>query len=397
MSAFAMAILLKGMSLEETVFLTRSMLNSGEVLRWTPGSPVVDKHSTGGIGDKVSIPLAPMLACCGVRVPMISGRGLGPTGGTLDKLESIAGFRTDLSKDEIYTQVNSLGCVITGASPELAPADRKLYALRDVTGTVESIPLITASILSKKLAAGLDALVMDVKFGSGAFMKTVEQANELAKSLVAVGQEMGVKTTALLTNMNQTLGRAAGNENEIRESIEILAGNGPRDVTELTVELGAWLLRSVSADSSLEACRNQLVATISSSTALQCFKEMVAMQGGDDSLSFSQSPAQDIQETPVVAKRAGYVSAIDAQQLGFAIIEMGGGRKRLADLLDHRTGITQIARLGDFVHQGDELVRFFNKSSHENERLEVQKKIEDAIVILDSPPKPFSLIHSIIE
>lgn len=397
MSAFAMAILLKGMTLDETVFLTRSMLNSGEVLRWTPGSPVVDKHSTGGIGDKVSIPLAPMLACCGVRVPMISGRGLGPTGGTLDKLESIAGFRTDLSKNEIYSQVNTLGCVITGASPELAPADRKLYALRDVTGTVESIPLITASILSKKLAAGLDALVMDVKFGSGAFMKTIEQATDLAESIVAVGKEMGVKTTALLTDMNQTLGIAAGNENEIKESIEVLAGKGPRDVTELTIELGARLLHSAFSDDNLEACRKKLATSISSSAALNRFKEMVAMQGGDELSSFSQPTAQGIEETSVCAKRAGYVSEIDARQFGFAIIEMGGGRKRLGDLLDHRTGIMQVARLGDFVREGDELVRIIIKPVHKNQCSEVQKKIEEAIVISDSPPEHFPLIHSIIE
>ena len=396
MSALAMSILLKGMSLDETVSLTRAMLNSGEVLNWNRGTPVVDKHSTGGIGDKVSIPLAPMLACCGVRVPMISGRGLGPTGGTLDKLESIDGFRTDLSKEEIYTQVNSIGCVITGASPEIAPADRKLYALRDVTGTVESIPLITASILSKKLAAGLDALVMDVKFGSGAFMKTVEQATELAKSLVAVGQEMGVKTTALLTDMNQTLGMAAGNQLEIDESVEILSGTGPSDVTELTIELGARLLASVFPNKNLEACRDELANTISSKAALNRFQEMIAAQGGDYSMK-AKTPEQTIIETPILATRAGFVSAIDARQLGFAIIEMGGGRKQLGDALDFQTGLRQTARLGDQVERGDELVRVYHRSSASTSGSEIQIMIENAFEITDSAPKLSPLIHSIIE
>lgn len=396
MSAFAMAILLKGMSLDETVSLTQAMLNSGEILNWNPSTPVVDKHSTGGIGDKVSIPLAPMLACCGVRVPMISGRGLGPTGGTLDKLESIAGFRTDLSKEEIYTQVNSIGCVITGASPEIAPADRKLYALRDVTGTVESIPLITASILSKKLAAGLDALVMDVKFGSGAFMKTVEQATELAKSLVAVGKEMGVKTTALLTDMNQTLGIAAGNQLEIDESVEILSGTGPSDVTELTIELGARLLASVFPSKNLEACRDELANSISSKAALNRFQEMIAVQGGDDSMK-ARTSEQGIIETPILATRAGFVSAIDARQLGFAIIEMGGGRKQLGDALDFQTGLRQTARLGDQVEQGGELARVYHRASSSTSDSEIRIMIENAFVIANSAPKLSPLIHSIIE
>jgi len=230
MSALAMAIFLRGMDHEETVTLTEKMLASGKTLCWASGSvPKVDKHSTGGIGDKVSIILAPLLACCDLHVPMLSGRGLGTTGGTLDKLESISGFRADLNIDEIQRLTERVGCVITGTTEDLAPADRKLYALRDVTGTVPSIPLIVASIMSKKLAENVDALVLDVKFGSGAFMKSIEEARQLAFTLVEVGQRMNVKTTALLTDMNQPLGRMVGNAVEVDEAVEVLKGNGTTD------------------------------------------------------------------------------------------------------------------------------------------------------------------------
>ncbi|TXT22150.1 MAG: pyrimidine-nucleoside phosphorylase, partial [Planctomycetota bacterium] len=239
------AMFLRGLTDAETAALTNSMLRSGVTLTWPESClPRVDKHSTGGIGDKVSLPLAPLLACCDVRVPMLSGRGLGPTGGTLDKLESIAGFRTNLSLDEIHRVTQEVGCVITGTTPELVPADRQLYALRDVTATVPSVPLITASIMSKKLAEGLNALVLDVKFGRGAFMKSRAIARELAVGMVAVGQRMGVATTALLTDMNQPLGRMAGNAVEVEESLDCLRGGGPRDLRELVLELGEDVLVS---------------------------------------------------------------------------------------------------------------------------------------------------------
>src|SRR3954452_15256312 len=243
MAAWAMAVYLRGMTVPEIAALTECMLHSGVRFEWPAGeSPKVDKHSTGGIGDKVSLPLAPLLACCGLAVPMISGRGLGATGGTLDKLEAIPGFRTDLSLAEIEQMTASVGCVITGASAEIAPADKKLYALRDVTATVPSIPLITASIMSKKLAESLDALVLDVKFGSGAFMKSLDQARELARSLVDTGKRMGVKTTALLTDMNQPLGRMAGNLVEVHEAIATLQGRAPEDLWHCTRELAVELL-----------------------------------------------------------------------------------------------------------------------------------------------------------
>ena len=244
-AAFAMAVFFNGLSRPECVALTRAMMESGDVLDWSdaglPG-PSLDKHSTGGVGDKVSIPLAPLLACCGLQVPMLSGRGLGATGGTLDKLEAIPGFRTDLSLSEITTLTQKVGCVITGASAELAPADRRLYGLRDVTATVPSIPLITASIMSKKLAEGLDALVLDVKVGSGAFMKTLGEGRELARLLVETGRRMGVATTALITDMSQPLGRMAGNALEVDETVRALSGEGPNDLVSLTCSLGAELL-----------------------------------------------------------------------------------------------------------------------------------------------------------
>src|SRR5688572_5969434 len=271
------------------------MLYSGVTFQWPAGEPPkVDKHSTGGIGDKVSLPLAPLLACCDVQVPMISGRGLGATGGTLDKLESIPGFRTNLSTEEMQAVCRRVGCVISGATADLVPADRKLYALRDVTGTVPSIPLITASIMSKKLAEGLDALVLDVKHGSGAFMKTLEQARELARSMVNTGQQMGVPTTALVTDMHQPLGRMAGNAVEVNESIDVLRGAGPADLIEVTLELGAEVLVLAKRETTLQAARSRLKKAIASGTGLEKFREMVAAQGGSVDAPRHVAPAQEV-------------------------------------------------------------------------------------------------------
>jgi len=355
MSAFAMAVFLNGMTTAETAALTQAMLDSGTRLQWpNDGVPRVDKHSTGGIGDKVSIPLAPLLAACGVQVPMLSGRGLGPTGGTLDKLESIAGFRTNLSLDEIMLLTQQNGCVITGASKELAPADRSLYALRDVTATVPSIPLITASIMSKKLAESPDALGLDVKFGSGAFMKTEESARELAQSLVDTGTRMGVATTALLTDMNQPLGRMCGNAVEIEESLDVLRGAGPPDVRELTLELAAELLvlAGVSND------HDQAIATatdrLDSGHAMEAFERMVAGQSGQLSEPRPIAPATDI-----VTDRNGVITAIDTEAIGYAIIAMGGGRKSMSDAIDASVGIEMCVRIGDRVERGQPLIRQF--------------------------------------
>ena len=390
MSAFAMAVLLNGMSRDETVYLTQAMLDSGEQLSWPGDHPVVDKHSTGGIGDKVSIPLAPMLACCDVQVPMISGRGLGPTGGTLDKLESIPGFRTDLSIEEIKKAVKTTGCVITGATPDIAPADRKLYALRDVTGTVESIPLITASILSKKMAAGLDALVLDVKFGSGAFMKTIEQATALAKSLVSVANQLGAKTAALLTDMNQVLGNWAGNSVEVIESRNMLEGNGSSDLVEITLALGSELLCLVNQQSLAEN-RTRLQKTISDGSALAKFNEMVKEQGGRDAPHLPETIAE------VAAPSDGFLFEIDARQIGFAVIELGGGRKTKTDELDLNVGIEQVARLGDPLSSGQTVFRIASSSDVGQERINAATDLlRKAFSVRPEPPQTGSLVFKVI-
>ena len=355
MSALAMAIYLQGMSTAETAALTDHMLASGDQFQWpTGGIPKVDKHSTGGIGDKVSLPLAPMLACCGLAVPMISGRGLGATGGTLDKLEAIPGFRTDLSMDQMRRVCVSVGCVISGATEGLVPADRKLYALRDVTATVPSIPLITASIMSKKLAEGLDALVLDVKFGSGAFMKTAERARQLAQSMVATGRRVGVATTAILTDMNQPLGRMVGNTVEVNESVAALEGRGPDDLMEVTLALGAELLISTGRAESLAPARAALQQSIDSGAAREKFARMVAAQGGDLEAPRMVAPPQT-----VASPAAGFVTHINTELLGQAIIAMKGGRQQLGDPLDHSTGLEMLVRLGQPIEAGAPLVRLF--------------------------------------
>jgi pyrimidine-nucleoside phosphorylase len=390
MAALAMAIYLQGMTSAETAALTDHMLATGATFQWPEGStPRVDKHSTGGIGDKVSLPLAPMLACCDLQVPMISGRGLGPTGGTLDKLESIPGFRTDLSIREMRQVVEKVGCVISGATADLVPADRKLYALRDVTATVPSIPLITGSIMSKKLAEGLHALVLDVKFGSGAFMKTAQQARELAVSLVDTGKRIGVGTTALLTDMNQPLGRLVGNAVEVDEAVAALEGHGPADLIELTLALGAELLVSTHRCDSLEAARSELQTTISDGSARERFARMVAAQDGDLDAPRAVAPASD-----VLAPRAGYVAAIDAQRLGEAVIAMRGGRQQLGDELDRSTGFEMQVRLGDQIETGQPLARLF---AGEEVAEAGRDKMLAAIEISDQPPSVGPLILERIE
>jgi pyrimidine-nucleoside phosphorylase len=386
MAALAMAIYLRGMTTEETAALTEEMLASGVRLAWRKK---VDKHSTGGIGDKTSLVLAPLLACCGLAVPMISGRGLGATGGTLDKLEAIPGFRTDLSLAEIQEITERVGCVITGASDEIAPADKKLYALRDVTATVPSIPLITASIMSKKLAESLDALVLDVKFGSGAFMKSLDDALALARSLVSTGKRMGVKTTALLTDMNQPLGRMVGNLVEVYEALTLLQGRGPADVWEVTRELGAELLVSAGIAADAETARARLLDEIESGRALAKFREMVAAQGGN----LDQLPPVG-KGVPVTASRAGFVGEIETERLGIAIIELGGGRKRMGDRIDHAAGLEMLVRVGDPVKRGQRLARLFGP---EEKVARVKPLVAQAIDIQDSPRDPLPLIVERIE
>ena len=386
MAAMAMAIYLNGMTPRETATLTSEMLRSGTQLAWpVDGIARADKHSTGGIGDKTSLILAPLLAECGLQIPMLSGRGLGATGGTLDKLEAIPGFRTNLSLDETTRLTQSVGCVVTGASAELAPADRRLYALRDVTATVPSIPLITGSIMSKKLAESLDALVLDVKFGSGAFMKTRERAAQLAHSLVNTGERMGVRTTALLTDMNQPLGRMCGNALEVLESIDVLKGGGPDDVRLLTIELCIELLTSAGVDQEPATARGRCESLLASGAAYERYCRMVTAQGGDPDAALSLAP-----EIELTADQDGIVSTIDTEALGLAIITLGGGRRKMGDPIDHSVGLKMQIRLGDSVRIGTPLVRIFSRQPDL-----VTSAIRNAITISDDGHAPPLIVERI--
>jgi len=389
-SAFLMAVFFRGMSAAETAELTRQMLLSGTVLTWPENDgPYVDKHSTGGIGDKVSLVLAPLLACCGVHVPMSSGRGLGATGGTLDKLESIPGYRTDLSIDELQRVCRQVGCVITGASAQLAPADKRLYALRDVTATVASIPLITASILSKKLAAGLQALVMDIKWGSGAFMKNFDDARKLAKSIVDVGAQMGLKTAALLTDMNQPLGRMVGNAVEVQESIASLQNTGPDDLRAVTLALGSELMMLCGAAENDTDARAGFEAALSSGRALEKFHEMVVAQGGDPLARLNIAPVSDI-----TATAAGFVTSIDAEALGRAVIALGGGRTKVGEKIDPSVGLEMLVRLGDRIERGQPLLRMF---AHDRGAELAKTLVSGSIAISPEPSKVPQLIAGRVE
>jgi len=357
MAALSMAICIHGMDKAEIRALTIAMLQSGVTLSWpNDARPRVDKHSTGGIGDKVSLVLAPLLACCDVWVPMISGRGLGITGGTLDKLESIKGFRTDLSLEELQRLTEQVGCVITGTTKDIAPADRKLYALRDVTATVPSIPLITASIMSKKLAEGLSTLVLDVKCGGGGVVRNQADARVLAESLVEVGNAMDINATALITDMNQPLGNMVGNAVEVNEAVALLQGEGPEDLREVTLALGAEILiaSQLAADEKEARCR--LTELLESGEASDKFAEMVCAQGGN------LEQVRDVATpTSILAKRGGCVSGVDAAQLGRIVVQLGGGRQCMSDQIDHAVGLEMRVRIGDVVEEGEELLRVFTR------------------------------------
>ncbi|MDG2185915.1 MAG: thymidine phosphorylase [Mariniblastus sp.] len=362
LSAFAMAVYFQGMTLDETVALTRSFVESGQVIRWRSGKPKVDKHSTGGIGDKTSLALTPMLACCGVDVPRISGHGLGATGGTLDKLESIDGYRCNLSIDEFQSVVYYNGCAVVSASSELAPADKKMYALRDVTATVPSAPLIASSILSKKIAEGLDVLVLDVKWGSGAFMKSVEDANALARQLVDVGKHLGVQTEALVTDMNQPLGRMIGNGVEVDEAVDVLNGGGPPDVIELALAIGIRILLAAGVQPDAASARHALQQSIELGTALEKLREMIDNQGGNLDAERHRGLGHTVTST-----EEGFVNRIETDRLGLAIIEMGGGRKHIGDKIDHTVGIDFKVKIGDAVAKGQPIAEIFchnNKAKH---------------------------------
>ena len=393
MAAMLMAIYFRGLNPEETRTLTFAMRDSGDVLKFPKDSrPLVDKHSTGGVGDKVSLPLAPLLACLGFRVPMISGRGLGITGGTLDKLESIPGFRTDLSFEKIVAQVQSIGCVICGQTEKMVPADKKLYALRDVTGTVPSIPLITASILSKKLAENLDALVLDVKFGSAAFMQKPEAARELAQAMVSLGNECGVNTRAVLTDMNTPLGRAAGNWLEIKESIDCLENKGPADLHELVIDFAAHLLVQTKRAADLKSARQKADECLHSGAPRHKWDEMLLAQGADLAL-FNRKLASDTTAPNILelkSTRSGFVSRCDARIIGEVVRDLGGGRLQKESVINFDVGIDQIAKPGEQIKSGEILARIHAADSDSAEI--ARKKLETAFVISDKSPPHASLV-----
>ncbi len=357
MSSLLMAIFIRGFSNDELGPWTEAMLRSGEVLELDHiAAPKIDKHSTGGVGDKLSIPLAPMVAACGISVPMMSGRGLGHTGGTLDKLESIPGFRTRLDKEEFVAIVERLGLVLGGQSETMAPADRRIYALRDSTGTVPSLPLISSSIMSKKLAEGINGLVLDVKTGSGAFMKDEPSARALAETMVGIGASHGTKVVATLTGMDQPLGVAVGNANEINESLDVLAGGGPEDVVELTYSLGADMLVLGGIDADRDSALARLRKAVESGAAMEKFQEVIVAQDGNPNVAEDRSllPTAPLL-FELTAPDSGYVTECDARDIGVAGVRLGAGRERKEDNVDHGVSISVIAKIGTKVDRGDVL------------------------------------------
>ncbi|MDQ2973874.1 MAG: thymidine phosphorylase [Acidobacteriota bacterium] len=388
-SALLMAIYLNGMNDSEQAILTDAMLHSGNTLDFSDiAKPKADKHSTGGVGDKTSLLIAPMVAACGVCVPMISGRGLGHTGGTLDKLESIPGYRVDLSASEFERVLKTVGYAMSGQTAELAPADKKMYALRDATATVEAIPLIVASIISKKGAAGLDAMVIDVKVGSGAFMREEERAKALAHALVRTGNSCGIRTRALLTDMNQPLGQAVGNSLEVKECIELLRGEaaaGAQPVLDLSAELSAHMLVLSRIDDSIEAARARLEKVLAAGEALDCFRRNIEEQGGeprvcDDPSKFLPLVTETFR---VESLRSGFVVRINTAEVGHAIAAIGGGRVRIDDSIDPSVGLITEVKLGDRIAVGEVLGTVYCRD--ESSAGEAVKRIQAAYSIGDQP------------
>ena len=396
-SAWLMAVVLRGMTRPETAALTDAMLHSGEVLDLS-ALPMkkVDKHSTGGVGDKTSLVLAPLAAAAGVAVPMISGRGLGHTGGTLDKLEAIPGFNVNLPVAEFRRVLEVCGCAMIGQTAEIAPADRKLYALRDVTGTVESPYLICASIMSKKLAEGIDALVLDVKTGSGAFMKSGKDAAFLAELMVETGERMGKKVVALITDMDQPLGNMIGNSLEVIECIEVLRGEGPEDLRELCIELAGWMLFLGGAAMTVREGKQKSGELIASGKALEKFRQMVELQGGDPRVVDDVKSLPHAQhEMQVMSAKSGHVTAMQCEQIGTACVILGGGRERKEDSVDPAVGIVLHKKAGDAVAAGELLATIHHNSQSRAER--ARQMIAESCAISDAPPateRP--LVHRII-
>lgn len=394
-SALLMAIYFNGMTNEEQTNLTLGMIESGDHLDLSviPGIKV-DKHSTGGVGDKVSLPLAALVASAGIPIPMISGRGLGHTGGTLDKLEAIPGYRVEISEEDFIQQVSEEKLAIIGATANIAPADKKIYALRDVTDTVDSIPLIASSIMSKKIASGTDALVLDIKTGTGAFMKTIDQATALAEALVAIGKQAGLKCMAVISDMNQPLGNKIGNSLEIEESIDLLKGKGPKDLEELTLEIAAYMLIFGEKASTKEEAKTILKENIANGSALERFKAMIIAQGGDGNVidDYTIMP-QATYQIPYPAKSSGKISKMTADEIGVASMLLGGGRQKAEDKLDYAVGIELYKKVGDSVNEGDDILMIYSN----------REDVTDVINLLDqsieigSSAEEYQMIYKTIE
>ncbi|HEU5199785.1 MAG TPA: thymidine phosphorylase [Ktedonobacterales bacterium] len=393
-SALLMAIVWRGMNARETTDLTLAMANSGGQLNIRQSlSPAVDKHSTGGVGDKVTLAVAPLVAACGLPVAKMSGRGLGHTGGTIDKLESISGFRTSLSQDEFWSILRAHHLVIAGQSSDLAPADGKMYALRDVTGTVDSIPLIASSIMSKKLAIGASHLLLDVKVGSGAFMKTLPDAETLAHTMVEIGNRAGVRTAAVISAMDQPLGRAVGNALELAEAIHILQGKGPADVTTLCHHEAATLLQMTGLAANAAEAETQVLHAINSGAALARFAAVVRAQGGDP----RQVEAPDLLPTapvrfPLLAPQTGYIAHINAEQIGLATMKLGAGRFKKGDPIDHATGLILNTRVGDHIEVGQPMLEIHARSKEQ--ATAIQEELLNAYQWSEAPVSPGPLIYS---
>ncbi len=396
MAALLMAAFIRGLDANETWAWTKAMLESGIQIDFSDvDGAKVDKHSTGGVGDKISIPLAPIVAAAGVKVPMISGRGLGHTGGTLDKLESIPGFRTDLSVEMFKRNVKDVGVAMIGQTEQLAPADKRIYALRDVTGTVESIPLICASIMSKKLAEGINGLVLDVKVGSGAFMQSIDRARELAKTLVGIGKSAGVKTVALITNMDQPLGWAVGNALEIRESIEILKGKGPEDTTELTVTLAGYMMFVGGVVDSAEEGKQKALKIIENGAGLEKFKDMVRAQNGNPDVGDNPDllpTARYIKE--IKAPTDGIIVKMDTRRIGRAGVLLGAGRMKKEDSIDPAVGFSVLKKIGSKVNKEEPiaLIHYNNASRIEDVEREYLKAVEIGSDEVSDNPLIYELI-----
>jgi pyrimidine-nucleoside phosphorylase len=396
-SAWLMAVVLRGMTRGETAALTDAMLRSGEVLDFSAiAAKKVDKHSTGGVGDKTSLVLAPLAAVAGVTVPMISGRGLGHTGGTLDKLEAIPGFNVNLPVPEFRRVLEMCGCAMIGQTAEIAPADRKLYALRDVTGTVESPYLICASIMSKKLAEGIDALVLDVKTGSGAFMKSEKDAAFLAELMVETGERMGKRTVALITDMDQPLGNMIGNALEVVEVVDVLRGGGPQDLRDLCIELAGWMLHLGGVSKTVAEGKQESAKLLASGKALDRFRKMVELQGGDPRvIDDPKGLPQARHSRQVLSAKNGYISSMRCEQIGTACVILGGGRERKEDSVDPAVGIVLHRKVGDRVAAGESIATIYYNSG--SRIAHAQQLLEESCRINDSPPtEKMPLIRQVI-